>query len=64
VEVIRQHHNGLDCEWMFCPHLSKGGAQAADVFDEETRSAIGKIDGEEEAAAGDEIASVIRHGRG
>jgi hypothetical protein len=43
--------------------VPEGSSQQLDVFGEQAQPAIGKIHGEKIAAAGDEVAPVIRHCR-
>ena len=36
MQMIRQHHDGIDGEWMSCPRVSESRAQVADVFGEQS----------------------------
>jgi hypothetical protein len=46
------------------PRIPERRAQMIDMFGEEAGPTVRQLDGEEEAAAADEIAPVTRHGGG
>ena len=63
MKVVRQHHDGIDREVMSCARVPKCASKLIDSIDEEIRPTVGEIDGKKEAAAGNEIAPIVRHRR-
>src|ERR1041385_1021202 len=61
MQMIRKDNDRLDGKRVIGLCLAKRCTQGANVLRKETRPAIQQIDREEEAAASDEIASVLRH---
>jgi hypothetical protein len=61
VKVIGQNHHSVDCKRMLPSHLSKRFAQFVDVFRQQVQLPFRQIDGEEEAASGNEVAAIAGH---
>lgn len=63
MKVVGQHHDRVDHERMALPRVTERSAQQIDVIGEQPQPALREIDGEEEAAAGDGVAPIVRHRR-
>ena len=61
VQMVRQHHNGVEAEWEPLPNLADSSAQRIDPIDEQTGTPIREIYGEEKASTRNNVAPVIRH---
>jgi hypothetical protein len=59
--MIWQHNHRIDRKWMIPLRLTKRRAQRVDVLRQQRQSALRQIDGEEEAAPGQEVATVMGH---
>jgi hypothetical protein len=58
---IGQHDYRIDRERVMLARLTKRIAQFVDMFRQQPQPSLRKIDGEEEAAPGDEIATIVCH---
>ena len=63
MKVIGQHDHRVDREGMPPSRFVERGPQFSDVIREQPQPPIREIDGEEEAASGDEVATVSGHAR-
>jgi hypothetical protein len=63
MQVVRQHDDGIDRESVSRARVPKCASKLIDSIDEEIRPTVGEINGKKEAAAGNEIASIVRHPR-
>ena len=61
MQVIGQHHECVDGEWMTLASRGNGCAQGFDLIDEQGLATIQQIDREEPASAGNERATIIGH---
>ena len=61
MQMIGQDDNCLDAERMIGLRFAKRRTQCADMFGEQARPSLREINGEEEAAAWNKIAPVLRH---
>jgi hypothetical protein len=61
VKVIGQHDHRVDREGMPPSRFVERGPQFSDVIREQPQPPIHEIDGEEEAASGDEVAAIAGH---
>jgi hypothetical protein len=61
VEMIGQNHHRLDREGMTPPRLTNRDPQILDAFRQQGKPPLRQIDGEEEAAPGEEVAAVTGH---
>ena len=63
VQMVRQHDESVDRERQLSPRGCDRTPQKRDVFDQQACPPFQQIDGEEPAAAMDERATIIGHGR-
>ena len=59
MQVIRQHNHRIDRERMTPARLAKRGPQLVDVVRQQPQMPLRQIDGEEEAASGQEVAAIV-----
>jgi hypothetical protein len=59
--MIGQHDRRLYGKWMSHVHFAKSAAEQFNVFSQQAQSAVGQIDREEIAAAGDKISPIAGH---
>jgi len=63
VKVVGQDHDGVDGKWMPGSRFAEGMTQACNVIGEKALAAVSQVDGKEVATAGNEVASIVGHGR-
>jgi hypothetical protein len=61
MEMIGQHNDGVDREGMTSACFAEGRAQDLDMVRQQGKPALRQIDGKEEAASRDEVATIICH---
>src|SRR5258706_7510860 len=61
VEMVRQHDHRIDCEGMMPARLAKCSTEFIDVLRQQPQPPLRQIDGEEEAASGNEVATILGH---
>jgi len=59
--MVRQHDHRIDCERMMPARLTKRSTQFIDVLRQQPQPPLRQIDGEEEAAPGNEVATIVGH---
>jgi hypothetical protein len=62
MKMIRQYDNRVSREGMALPCLTKRSAQFIDVLCQQSEMPFRQIDGEEETASCDEVATIVGHG--
>lgn len=58
MEMIGQHDDSINREGMAPARFAKGRAQDLDMIRQQGKPPLGQIDGEEEAASRDEVATI------
>lgn len=61
VQVVGQHHPGVDVKGPLLAGQSYGFAQCVDVANQEVRASLQQIHGEEVGASGHAIPAIVRH---
>src|SRR5436190_8887016 len=61
--MVGQDDHCVDCERMALANLPECGAQFVNILRQQTQSPIRQVDGEEEAASGYEVATIVGHGQ-
>jgi hypothetical protein len=59
MEMIGQHDNRIDRERMMPARLTKRSTQLVDMLRQQPQPSLRQIDGEEEAAPGNEVATLV-----
>lgn len=62
VKVVGQDDDRIDRERVTLARLAERRAQERDMIRQQRQSSLREVDGEEEASAGDEVATIRRHG--
>jgi len=61
MQVVRQHHEGIDFEWIPLPGLSGGIPKSVDVIGEQMGATVEQVDREEPTSSRNKSATVVGH---